>query len=135
MTPNRAVFDASVVLRALVARDDDAQAWLRRAETGEVVAVVPELLYAECAQALVRYVRGRVLDVRAAIERSDFVSALRLDIRPLAPLIAPALGIALERELSAYDACYVALAEAEQAPLVTADRRLAAAVPDAELLA
>ena len=36
--------------------------------------------------------------------------------------------------LSAYDGMYAALAESLDAPLVTADRQLAAAVPSAELL-
>jgi predicted nucleic acid-binding protein len=44
------------------------------------------------------------------------------------------VGFALSSELSVYDACYAVLAEAEDAVLVTADRRLAAAVTEAELL-
>jgi len=49
-------------------------------------------------------------------------------------LVQDALAIAAARGLSAYDACYVALAEANSAPLVTADRKLAAACARAELL-
>ena len=51
------------------------------------------------------------------------------------PELAPAaLGAAIDLGLSAYDGTYAALAESLDAPLVTADRRLAAAVPSAELL-
>jgi predicted nucleic acid-binding protein len=39
---------------------------------------------------------------------------------------------AIESGLSAYDYCYAVLAESIDAPLVTADRRLAAAVANAE---
>jgi predicted nucleic acid-binding protein len=42
--------------------------------------------------------------------------------------------VARERELSIYDACYAVLAEGEDAVLVTADRRLAAAATRAELV-
>ena len=40
----------------------------------------------------------------------------------------------LVQQLSVYDACYVVLAEALDAPLVTADRRLAEATANAVLL-
>ncbi len=49
-------------------------------------------------------------------------------------LIRNASAIAFARGLSAYDACYVALAEANDAVLVTADRKLAAATNRAELI-
>jgi predicted nucleic acid-binding protein len=42
--------------------------------------------------------------------------------------------LAVSRRLTAYDACYVVLAETLDAPLVTADRRLAAATPNAVLI-
>lgn len=134
MTPSRAVFDASVVVRAVVARSPVAEKWVRRAETGEIDAVVPELVFAECAHSLLRYVRGLALDPRVALEKIEIVNALRLDVRSLRPLVATAFAIAVERGLSAYDGCYLALAEAERAVLVTADRRLAAAAAEAELI-
>ena len=51
-----------------------------------------------------------------------------------AALAAAALSAAVDLELSAYDGAYAALAEALDAVLVTADRRLAAAVPRAALV-
>ena len=134
MTQSRAVFDASLLVRAVVARSPDAVAWVRRAEAGELDAVVPDLVFAECAHALLRYVRGLAFDARIALDRLDVLTAFRLEIRPLAPLVGPALVLAVDRGLSLYDGCYLALAEAEQAVLVTADRRLAAAATNAELV-
>jgi predicted nucleic acid-binding protein len=134
VTPSRAVFDASVVVRAVVARSPAAEGWVARAETGEIDAVVPELVYAECAHSLLRYVRGRELEPRIALEKLEIVQALRLEVRSLRPLVKAAFAIALDRGLSAYDGCYLALAEAEQTVLVTADRRLAAAAAEAELI-
>jgi len=43
--------------------------------------------------------------------------------------------VAVERGLTVYDASYVVLAEAHEAPLVTADRRLVGAYDRVELLA
>jgi predicted nucleic acid-binding protein len=45
-----------------------------------------------------------------------------------------ALAVAGERLLGACDACYVVLAETLEAPLITADARLAAATPNAVLI-
>ena len=135
MTPSRAVFDASVVVRAVVDRSPAAVDWVRRAEAGEVEAVVPDLVFAECAHALLRYVRGLAVEPRIALEKIEVVTALRLDVRPLRPLVGAAFAVAVQRRLSLYDGCYLALAEAEQAVLVTADRRLAAAATRAELVA
>lgn len=135
MTPSRAVFDASVFVRAVVDRSPTAVDWIRRAEAGEVEAVVPDLVFAECAHALLRYVRGLAFEPRIALEKIEVVTALRLEVRPLRPLIGAAFAVAVQRRLSLYDGCYLALAEAEQAVLVTADRRLAAAATNAELVA
>jgi predicted nucleic acid-binding protein len=49
-------------------------------------------------------------------------------------IIKPAVGVAVSRGLTVYDASYALPAEAEDAVLFTADRRLAAAVPRAELV-
>lgn len=50
-------------------------------------------------------------------------------------LLERAASLALERDMSVYDALYAALAEAAGAPLVTADQELAQKVSGAELLA
>ena len=130
----RVVFDASAVVRAVVDGDPSARGWLRDAAAQRLEAAVPELLFAEVAQALTLYVRA------ARQSRDDATAALRViaaipaDVATLRDLAAPALGVALERGLSAYDGCYVALAEARGATLVTADRRLATAVSRSALL-
>lgn len=133
MTRDSAVLDASAFVRAF---DGHATAteWIRRGFVGEVEFIAPELILPETASALVRHVRsglaeaveavGALADLRSAV---SFVS--------LALLYPTALEVALERGLSAYDACYVVLAERAGAVLVTADRRLAAATGRAALVA
>jgi len=121
------------VLRRLRAHSV-ASRWFRRAWAAEIDLVAPELLAAEVANALLRYVRSGAL--RTADARAGLATVLAdpIALAPLRPLVHPALDLALERDLSVYDACYVVLAERLEAPLVTADRRLAGATEQSVLL-
>jgi predicted nucleic acid-binding protein len=125
----RAVIDASAAVRALVDLDPDAQAWLRRP------VAWPTLIYVEVGHSLLRLCRQRVTSLGRARDALGALHAMRADAQPLKSLAETAWGVALERNLTAYDACYIVLAEALDAPLVTADRRLAEATPNAVLLA
>jgi predicted nucleic acid-binding protein len=128
-----AVFDASVFVRALVEREPRAEEWIDRA-FGDVEVSVPSLVFAEVGNALAGYVRSGELPASAADARLEFTLRLPHAVTDVGELAPAALAIAVARELSLYDACYVALAEGQDAPLVTADRRLAAVVERAELL-
>jgi predicted nucleic acid-binding protein len=129
-----AVFDASVFVRALVQREAAAVEWVRRAMRKEVTVAVPDLVFAEIANALGLYVRDSTLTLDGAVRRVALVLRVPLEVRSLEVIVAPAVGVAVSRGLSVYDACYAVLAEAEKAVLVTADRRLADAVTRAELI-
>jgi predicted nucleic acid-binding protein len=131
----RAVFDASALIRAVVQETEDAREWTAAAEQAEVDAEVPDLVFAEVANACLGYVRSGGLTRGLAEERIQLIRALPLRARPTGELVEAALFIALELDLSAYDACYVALAEATEATLVTADGELAAAYERSVLLA
>jgi predicted nucleic acid-binding protein len=104
------------------------------AVSGRVRATVPDLVYGEVANALLGYVRaGRIAadDARSALR---LILELPLRVVSLRTLAADALALAEEIGLSAYEAAYVLLSEASGATLVTADRRLAAAVERVALL-
>ena len=131
----RVVLDASVLVRALVAEDERAAAWVALIDEADTTASAPELVFAEVAQALAGYVRSGVLGRKAAHTRLEFVTELPLTVYGVGELVGAAIGVALERDLSVYDACYAVLAEADEAILVTADRLLAAAVQGSELVA
>ena len=128
------VFDASALVRALVDYEPGAVDWLERVAREDVRATCPELIYAEVANAVLVQPRAGSLSSAEAQAVVDAAVNAPFATERVASLAAPAVRVAAERGLSAYDACYVVLAETLGATLITADRRLAAATADAVLI-
>lgn len=115
------VVDASAVLEVLL-QTDRGRALEGRLFSGEPLAA-PHLLDLEVAQVLRRLVgRGEVGAGRAGGALRDFQD-LRIDRYPHSPFLSRIW--ALRENATVYDAVYLALAEALDAPLVTADGKLA----------
>jgi predicted nucleic acid-binding protein len=130
---NTAVLDASVFVRSVIEPRGEGAKWVAAVDQGTVEGHTATLAFTEVANALLGYVRADALSL------ADATTALRalagLPLRLHGSELAPAaVGAAIDIGLSAYDGTYAALAESLDAPLVTADRRLAGAVPSAELL-
>ena len=118
------VVDASAVVEVLLATLAGAAIERRLFRSGETLHA-PHLLDIEVAHVVRRYAaRGEIDGQRgrlALIDLADF-PLLRYPHDPLLPRIWD-----LRNNLTAYDAVYVALAEALGVPLITRDRRLAGA--------
>lgn len=118
------VVDASTVIEVLL-RTSAAAAVERRLLDPKETLHAPHLIDIEVAQVLRRYARaGEASEARCREALTDF-SDLPLTRYPhdfLLPRVWELRG-----NLTAYDAVYVALAEALDAPLLTRDRRLAGA--------
>jgi predicted nucleic acid-binding protein len=114
------VVDASVVAPAVADAGPDGRAFRRRLR-GEVVAG-PDVVRVEALSAIRRGLLASSLTVTQAKNAVEDLLVLPLVIYPTGPLLRRVWE--LRDNLSAYDACYVALAEAIDCPLVTADRRL-----------
>jgi predicted nucleic acid-binding protein len=128
------VVDASVVASALTAEDALGDR-LRARLAGQRLAA-PAVIDLEVASAWRRHSRaGRLSDRRSDAALAD-LAALPLRRAPHGPLMHRIWD--LRHNLSAYDASYVALAEALDTILLTGDERLARASGircDVELLA
>lgn len=116
------VVDASVL--ANVVGDDEAAGQLARARLAAASAVsAPDLVDVETVSVLRRrWLAGDLSDERFRFAVDDLL-ALPITRFPVGPLMVRAFE--LRANITAYDACYVALAEALDCPLITADRRLA----------
>jgi predicted nucleic acid-binding protein len=86
---------------------------------------VPDLFYIEIANALWKYVRWQGLAVEEAQESLHQLGRLALDITPTAYLMGDAVKLAALYDVTAYDACYLALAQHLSLPLITIDAKLA----------
>jgi predicted nucleic acid-binding protein len=115
------VVDTSAVLEALAARNPEPGLIERLAEDGDLHG--PHLIDTEMLHALRRMsMNGEISGERAEDARSDFaeLALIRYPHQPLNDRVW-----ALRRNVTAYDATFIALAEALAAPLVTCDARLA----------
>lgn len=118
------VVDASVL--ANVVGDDGAAGAIARDRVQSAGrASAPDLVDAETVSVLRRrWLNGDLTDDRFRDAVTDLL-ALPITRLPTGPLMPRAFG--LRANVTAYDACYVALAEALECTLVTADHRLASA--------
>lgn len=118
------VTDASVILELLLRTPASQTVEDRLFDSGETLHA-PHLLDVEIAQVLRRYAaRGEVSSARGrlALELLSRFPITRYAHEALLPRIW-----ALRTNLTAYDAAYIALAEALGATLVTCDKRLSTA--------
>lgn len=116
------VVDASVL--AAIALDERLGSIAQDVVAGEAV-IAPDLVLAELANVVWKNVRRKRLPRREAPDVLESALDLIDRLHTLASLQDAAFGLALLRDHPAYDCYYVALAQREGAPLVTADARLA----------
>lgn len=117
------VVDAGVLATALA--DDDADGDQARARLRGESLAAPELVDLEVGSVLRRLVLSDALPVRRAEQAMTDLLALPLRRAPHRPLMWRCW--ALRDSTTVYDAAYVALAEALNAVLLTADARVSRA--------
>ncbi len=115
------VVDASVVVTALADDGDDGDRARDRLRNDRLAA--PHLLDIEVVSAWRRLAAaGQIDERRAELARTD-LRELRIERVAHGPLVERCWQ--LRSNMTAYDAAYVALAEMIDAPLLTADAKLA----------
>lgn len=118
------VVDASVLVDALVGADAAADEARSRLASDRDLHV-PHLVDMEVASSIRGLRIANVIDETRAVSAIDDLQQLDLSRYPHGPLLRRVWE--LHRNLTAYDAVYVALAEALETVLVTCDARIARA--------
>lgn len=116
----RLVVDASVAVKWVVAEPGSDQAVTLR----DHALIAPDLLFAECANILWRKLRHSLMTAEQAALAARILEQADITVVWAKGYVARAVAIATELDHPAYDAVYLAVAEALGLRLVTADHRL-----------
>lgn len=119
-----AVVVASVAIKWVIGEPGEEAAL--RLRDGTLTA--PEILLAECGSALWAKVRRREIDENEAHQALASLRTAPVALAPIIDLVGDALHLAFVLAHPIYDCLYLALAIQTSAPVVTADRRFAAAL-------
>jgi len=131
--PVTCVVDASVGIKLFVPEEysEDVQRLFEESLADpDAALLVPDLFFIECTNILWKKVRRVEYPDDLAKENIADLKALELASTPTLELMERALEIACTHGVTAYDACYVALAERSGIPLLTADDRLTRVLKD-----
>lgn len=119
------VVDASVAVKWFIPEVHSIAA--SRLMDSEINLHAPDFFAAEIGNILWKKIRRREIEVARASEIVNTVQAFDIEIHPSAELLPVALNFAVAFGHPIYDCLYLAVAVAQNCPVVTADKRFAAA--------
>ena len=119
--PPKAVLDASILIQTIV-REKYTDTTLKLVSMLKAI-YVPSLILYEIGNALVILTHKNLITKEDAIRKFKSVSSIpTLNIKEIT--LSKAIDIAIELQITLYDATYLTLTLEEDAPLITADRDL-----------
>jgi predicted nucleic acid-binding protein len=126
MTPLQCVIDTNVLLKHFIPDPLSTQVDLLLAHLAnpQTSIYIPDLFYIENANVLWKYFRAGQLNTEQIQTHLRTLKTLPFKVTSTADLLEKAVNISIDFEVSAYDACYVALANQVSAPLLTLDQKL-----------
>lgn len=129
------VIDTSALVKFVIAEEysDLVSRIVSMHDASEIQLIAPNFLFVECANVLWKSAlrTGEPFeDVKAAI---DDLRGINIRLVPQEDLLEDALRLALDMEITVYDALYCALAQREDAEIITEDRRLRNALDSTDI--
>jgi predicted nucleic acid-binding protein len=126
----RCVLDVSVSIKQFIpdALSPKVDQLLTQAAYPHNQFFVPDLFYIESANVLWKYVRAGIYPATKVSADLATLKNLPLQVISTADLMDDAVNIALNYNISAYDACYVALSQQTGTTLLTLDKKLVKAL-------
>lgn len=121
------VVDTSALIRLFIpdgAIPDGLEKFLRGVERGTNTAVSPELLLVESANVISKKRRINEISETESIQLLTDILSMPIRYFSHGPLIPAAFDLAMEYNVSLYDAVYLALASEQGAVLFTADMEM-----------
>lgn len=124
--PFHCVVDASVAVKLYLAEPLAAEAVSLFGLLADPASIfhAPDLFYIECANIFWKYVRRGLATAAQTLGYLASLKALPVQHTPTFDLAEEALNLAVAHGMTAYDVCYVALANRHTLPLITADQKL-----------
>ena len=123
----RVVLDTSAIIRFYVP-DGDVPEGLAEdvdaAVSGDVALLVPELALAEVGQVLKKKENAGFLAPAESDEILEAILGLPLDVIGHRDILSSAIDVSRRRNLTVYDALFLALALVHRAELISADKKL-----------
>lgn len=124
----RLVIDAGVAIKWYIPEtlSDRAAGYLEELRQDRMVLLSPDLIISEMGNTLWKKLRrGELTIEEVRLIAAALTGAFPVELTESRELLPAALEIAAACGLTVYDSLYLALAATGEAPLVTADRRLA----------
>lgn len=126
------VVDASVVMKLFISEEQSSQAialFGQLAQTEGMKLYAPDLLYIECANVFCKYTERYGYPRERASKNLRRLALLSLRWVSVYELFSDAYTLAIDRSITAYDACYLLLSHKLKVSFITADKKLLAIDP------
>lgn len=120
------VIDASVLVKYVILAeyDDSVERILSLHQESGIQLVAPSFLLVECANVLWKDALRTGDPIEDVIAALNNLRGINISLVPQEDLLDDALRLAVEINITVYDALYCALARRENAEIITEDRRL-----------
>ena len=120
------VIDTSALVKFVITEEhsDLARQIISVHEASEIQLIVPNFLLVECANVLWKNALRTGDPIEDVIAALNNLRGINIRLVPQEDLLEDALRLALGVDITVYDALYCALAQRENAEIITEDRRL-----------